>query len=60
MATYWLIESADIPPQFLTMRHGHFWWTTDKEEALHLSRREDAERVAAENEDAWHVREYEQ
>ena len=52
----WLIERGDGgPPMYRTMKGGQFAWTLDPLEALHFCRREDAERVAAEDEDAWRI-----
>lgn len=57
----WLIENIDEKgqPIYLTMEDGNFRWTTDALAALHFCRREDAERVCAEDEDASAVREHE-
>lgn len=58
--TAWLIEDAGNKGQicYLTMEQGMFKWTTDPLNALHFCRRIDAEKVAQECEDAWHIREH--
>lgn len=42
----WLIEDASEPPNFLTMREGHFIYTGDRDEAIRFGRTEDAERIS--------------
>jgi hypothetical protein len=56
----WLIEDAGKKGsiRYMTMEQGMFEWTTDPLKALHFCRREDAERVAGECEDAWAIREH--
>ena len=58
--TAWLIEdnhkSGSI--RYMTMEQGMFNWTTDPLKALHFCRREDAEKVAQECDDAEYVREH--
>ena len=58
--TAWLIEdnhkSGSI--RYMTMEQGMFNWTTDPLKALHFCRREDAEKVAQECDDAEYIREH--
>jgi hypothetical protein len=53
----WLVEdgSGTGVPRYRTMKQGMVEWTTDALEALHFCRREDAERFAEEDEDAWSI-----
>lgn len=44
--------------RFRTMKQGFSAWTLDLDEAIHFSRRVDAERFAEEDEDAWQILEY--
>lgn len=55
--TGWLIENGKSGSQLLyrTMEQGNFTWTPDHNIALRFARREDAERVAEEDEDAWRI-----
>lgn len=57
---YWTIGNAGDPPAYRTMRDGNFAWTIDLNEAIHFSRRVDAEKVAAEDEDAWLIERHEE
>lgn len=43
------------PTRFLFVDHGLFDWTADKEKALHMSRRSDADALAEIVDDAEHV-----
>lgn len=57
----WLIENGKAQGNglaCLTMRHGMFVWTEDAHEALQFVRRDDAEKVAEECEDAWRIVEH--
>lgn len=58
----WLIENgkqADNGLAYITMDNsGLFTWTKDPHEALHFCRRSDAEKVAAECEEAWRIVEH--
>jgi len=57
--TAWLIEGGgNGTPRYRTMEQGMFVWTTDPLKALHFCRRQDAELVAAEDEDAWRITEH--
>jgi hypothetical protein len=57
---YWVIGDAGSPPKYRTMRDGNFAWTEDLNEAIHFSRRIDAEMVSAEDEDAWFIERHEE
>ena len=56
----WLVENGksgnDL--RYRTIRHGMVVWTADHNEALRFARREDAERFAAEDDDAWRIAEH--
>lgn len=61
--TAWLIENGKTQGhglEYLTFEpaNGMFIWTDDVHEALHLSRRRDAELLARENDDAWKLVEH--
>lgn len=56
----WLIENGKQGGElrYRAMEQGIPTWTTSPHEALNFSRREDAERFAAEDEDAWRIVEH--
>lgn len=56
----WLVENGKSGDElrYRTMRQGMIVWTADHNEALRFARREDAERFAAEDEDAWRTAEH--
>lgn len=56
----WLIENGKGGNElrYRSMDQGQPTWTTDPNEALNFSRREDAERFSAEDEDAWRIVEH--
>lgn len=56
----WLIENGKGGEhlRYRTMRQGRAEWTENPLEALNFSRREDAERFAEEDEDAWRIVEH--
>jgi len=53
----WLIENGGNGSElrYRTMEQGLPTWTTDPYKALHFCRREDAERFAEEDPDAWRI-----
>ncbi len=56
----WLIENGKQGDElrYRSMEQGTPTWTTSPHEALNFSRREDAERFASEDEDAWRIVEH--
>jgi hypothetical protein len=55
--TGWLIENAERL-YLTTDATGFFAWTKDNLDAIRFCRRQDAEKVASGNDDAWHVVEH--
>ena len=51
----WVIADGKSSPRFRTWKNGWPEWTADVEEALVLARRQDAEQLAAEDDDAWRI-----
>jgi hypothetical protein len=52
----WIVASeTGLGLKFRTMEQGQIMWTLDRENALRFARREDAEKFAAEDEDAWKI-----
>ncbi len=56
----WLIENGKKGDalRYRNMEQGIPTWTADHDEALRFSRRKDAEKFAAEDEDAWRIVEH--
>lgn len=50
---FWTISDAGMKLKYRTMRDGNWAWTEDVNEAIHFSRRRDAEKVSAEDDEAW-------
>jgi len=56
----WVVENGKQGEElrYRTMEQGMIIWTADHNEALRFCRREDAERFAAEDEEAWRIAEH--
>lgn len=54
----WLVENGNNYPSYRTVVDGCITWVKDPWEALWFCRRQDAERFAAEDEDAWCIVEH--